>query len=41
MQPILVVVVGGERYVSGWELAVQVADQTIAMADWVAAARPD
>jgi len=28
-----------ERYVSSWDLAGQVADQTITMEDWVAAVR--
>lgn len=39
IRPVLVVVVGGQRYVSGWDLMTQVSDQTITMDDWVAATR--
>lgn len=39
IRPTLIIVISGQRYVSSWELAGQVADQTIAMDDWVAAAR--
>ncbi len=39
IRPVLVIVVDGLRYVSGWELASQVADQAIGQDDWLAAAR--
>ncbi len=39
IRPVLVIVVDGRRYVSSWELASQVADQSIGQDDWLVDAR--
>jgi hypothetical protein len=40
IRPSLEITVDDVRYVSDFDLCVQVADQTIAMADWLTESRP-